>query len=366
MFQFFHELRRQLVMERNEVDLIEVPDFKDFYYHYSEHHRNESHEYSVIGISKDGRVLDLVTKKIYNPFDHNGRPRSFVYIHTDDKVMAWLSIPRSLAFTFIGKPLKYKDKTTIELNVKHLDYNLYNNSLDNLEWTDDCSLPENWYDYNESLFDIYDLRDNKVREVIPTYRVLEFIKFIAEKDLDVLMLHRYMITHPEGIKVGDFLIHFSDDNIDWDKIKFEHTVKRLTDYMQNGAIMENIITHEEKRFDSLYDAAMFLDINPDKLKQHLNNGQNCKYRYGLWILNEYSEDAMPFHDLNSNSVCPTADSKSVFYFDKINDDNFLFLHIYDLINKYKNINVDEAIYYLRQDRRYETKYGTITFLEDNC
>ncbi len=342
-------------MERNEVDLIEVPGFKDFYYY---------PKYKRIGVSKNGKILDLTTKQIIKPLIDNNKPRSFVSLHIDNKNVLWFSYARLLSMTFIGKPLKYKDRSLTELNVKHLDYNLYNNSLDNLEWTDDCSLPENWVNYNATLFDIYDLRDNKINVELHAHQLLDFIKFIAKRDLDILMLHRYMIIHPEGIKVGNFLIHFSDDNIDWDKIKFEHTVKGIPDYTKNTVIAENVITGEEKIFDTIKEAACFFDMNTDKLRHHLDTDIYEKHRYGLWLINKYQRHVMPYHDLNSGSIYPPVDSVSVCYHDKINDEHYIFLHLYVLIDKYKNINVDEAIYYLRQDRRYETKYGTITFLED--
>ncbi len=354
-----------------EVIIIsEVNGYPGFYHPDAEYFPNSA----IIGISKCGKVLDLVTKEIHDPLGTNTKPRNFVYVHINNKTMEWFSIPRLLAMTFIEKPSKYQDKYFTELNVDHLDYNIYNNSLDNLEWTDDCGLPKNWYDYNETLFSIHDLRANKdivsitdsLLYNVPAYKVLELIKFLTRRDLDILMLHRYMITHPEGIRVGDLLIHFSDDNIDWDKITFEHTTKIIPNYINDTVKAVNILTGEEKIFDTIKEAACFFDINPDKLKHHLITTQNYKHRYGLWVLSEYGGNKMPYHDLNHGSIYPPVDSVSVCYHDKINDEHYIFLHIYDLINKYKNINVDEAIYYLRQDRRYETKYGTITFLEDNC
>jgi hypothetical protein len=117
------------ILEKVVPEQVLIKGYYEFYYYPG----NKN-----IAISRDGKVLDFINKKLLKGYINQKREISFI-IKINGKTHFY-KLHRLLSITFLGRPRRHFDKPHSRLEVNHIDGDKLNNVLINLEW---CTRKEN-------------------------------------------------------------------------------------------------------------------------------------------------------------------------------------------------------------------------------
>lgn len=227
--------------------------------------------FSNYGISEDGRVINLATKRICK-FNPNRRgylrcsliPDSSNEIN-ENKFNSYL-VHRLMALTFLDPGDEY---SVDELQVNHKDGDTGNNHIDNLEWVTPSENVQHGvklgrYGNNRKKLEICHYLTH---EILRFYTIAECARYlhVSEDCVEHRLQFGANKVYAEGYQ---FRYGHNDDawpdpiNVNGTEIKYGNTRKVLVRYL---------LTNEVKEFDSLGDAAKALGVSLPAVSEWVNN-----------------------------------------------------------------------------------------------
>ena len=216
--------------------------------------------FSNYGISEDGRIINLTTKRICKP---NKRLRGYLTCNlvsdknSDLPIKKFHSyfVHRLMALTFLDPGNEY---SVDELQVNHKDGNTSNNHIDNLEWVTPSENVQHAIKMNaySNKYRILEIRNYKSKEVLRFYTIAECARYLNVSEDSIS--HR-LYFGPDKVYADGYQFRYGHSDDPWPEpfntngtdIKYGNTRKVLVRYL---------LTNEVKEFISLGDAAKALGI----------------------------------------------------------------------------------------------------------
>lgn len=260
-------------------------------------------ENSLIGISRDGKVIDNRFKRpikvsTYLDKDKSKKPRCIISIpYLIDGVITRKTavLARLVARTFVGRPDIHKNTDYKYLQVNHINLNPEDNRADNLEW---CIASENMIHSfshlnNSQQIEVLakNLNTGEIKEFYSVNTAEAFFN-IVEANLS-LLLKKYS----GGLKYQDWIFKYKDNNTWNDDVLFD-----IGNMRYRTVWMKNIINNKTLVFSSIVEAANYLDINYFTLAKAIRDDQiktaHCKY----WIIKLNETDLWPNVNIFANEI----------------------------------------------------------------
>ncbi len=318
----------------------EVPNYPGFYY-YPE---NDS-----LAISKNGKVLNLKTKKIIEV--QNNLISLPISTDTSDRVT--YDYPFIIARTFIGRPKKFMGVDYKYLIVEHKDGNINNTNLDNLFWV--MSDASKKLKTNGLMMEIKDTITGKVYNFQSQLELERFLESNIENNkyslVKITTIRRYLKDHPEGIIYENFLIKEKSHNYKWEDIKFVLKKSKMSSPIPTPVQIKNLYTGDIMEFKTATDGARYIGVNESTFRDSIRKGYYKNNRYGNWIVKKKEDTEWPKLKIYSPCNVLTYDDRSIELINKEDSTCQVYRNIHDLVNNYY-VDINEVLDSIRNNKSY--------------
>lgn len=254
--------------------------------------------FSNYGISEDGKVINLTTKKLCKL---NKKIRGYLscnLVADKDEDLAIkkfhsYSVHRLMALTFLDPGDEY---SIDELQVNHKDGNTSNNHIDNLEWVTPSENVQHAIKMNmySNKYRLLEIRNYTSKEILKFYTIAECARYLHVSE-DCIAHRLYFGPDRVYAEGYQFRSGHSDDpwpepiNVNGTEIKYGHTRKVLVKYL---------LTNEVKEFDSLGNAAKALGIKLPTISEWVHGRGNTNQPVWPGCLQlKFAHDPTPWREV---------------------------------------------------------------------
>lgn len=242
-----------------------------------------------ISVSRCGVIFNNKTNKILTQRKHKSG-RLQVAITSPGKEFKLYKVHRILARTFLGRPSRHLDKKFSELEVNHIDGNVLNNNLSNLEWVTKVEnlrhYFQNWGKFKGSPV---------LAKNIYTHRILNFFSIrecAAYFNIHHATLWKHLIKGNSGrFHKDDFVFKF-DDGSTWKEYQLK-TIRPIGDPIEACVVH---VTDKENNTDIVVNGYLnvsrFVGTSVATIFRHLTKlGFFENARYVVKALNKNINDS---------------------------------------------------------------------------